>query len=90
MDDLTVLTGSGDQLRWLVLDCAAIGDVDVTAAAVLMLVAERLHARHIEFVVSSLLGPVRQQFARYAITGPAGPDAYYDTPGAALEAFRAI
>jgi SulP family sulfate permease len=87
--DITALIGSGGPLRCLVLDAAAIGDVDVTAASVLMVVAERLHARHIEFAVSSLLRPVRQQFDRYAITGPAGPDAYYDTPGAALEAFRA-
>jgi SulP family sulfate permease len=89
MADIMTLIGSGGPLRWLVLDGAAIGDVDVTAAAVLTLVAERLHARHIQFATSSLLRPVRQQLDRYAVTGPAGPDAYYETPGAALEAFRA-
>ncbi|HEY7146475.1 MAG TPA: SulP family inorganic anion transporter [Streptosporangiaceae bacterium] len=86
--DVSVLAGTPG-LRWLVLDGAAIGDVDFTAASVLMEVAGHLHARNITFAVSSLLTPVRHQLDRYGLSGTAGPDAYYDTPGAALEAFRA-
>jgi sulfate permease, SulP family len=89
MAEVAALAGQGGPLRWLVLDGAAIGDVDVTAASALMQMAERLHARQIRFVISSLLAPVRQQLGRYGVTGRAGPDAYYDTPGAALEAFHA-
>ena len=40
-------------------------------------------------VFSSVLGPVRQQLDRYGISAALGPDAYYDTPGEALEAFHA-
>jgi SulP family sulfate permease len=89
VEDITALAGQGAPLRWLILDAAAIGDVDYTAASVLSRVLELLHARHIEFGVSSMLTPVRQQLDRYGIAGAAGPDAYYDTPGAALEAFHA-
>src|ERR1017187_4631429 len=89
VEDITALAGQGAALRWLILDAAAIGDVDYTAASVLSRVLELLHARHIEFGVSSMLTPVRQQLDRYGIAGAAGPDAYYDTPGAALEAFHA-
>jgi high affinity sulfate transporter 1 len=89
VEDILTLTGQGGPLRWLVLDGAAIGDVDVTAAAVLIQVAERLHASHIRFAISSLLRPVRLQLDRYGATGQAGPDEYFDTPGAALDAFRA-
>ena len=89
VDDVTALAGQGSPLRWIVLDCAAIGDVDYTASAVLARVIEHLHQRHIRFVVSSLLGPVRQQLDRYGISAALGPDAYYDTPGEALEAFHA-
>jgi hypothetical protein len=32
---------------------------------------------------------VTSQLSHYGITGPRGPDAYYDTPGEALEAFHA-
>ena len=78
----------GDPLRWFVLDGAAIGDVDYTASAVLSAAIAQLHQRHIQFVVTSLMTPVREQLEHYGISGAAGPDAYFDTPGEALEAFN--
>jgi sulfate permease, SulP family len=87
--DIVALTGAGSPLRWMVLDAAAIGDVDYTAASVLRRVIEQLHARHIRFAITSLLAPVRQQLDRYGISGAAGPDIYYGTPGEALEAYHA-
>ena len=89
IDDVTALTAQGSPLRWMVLDCAAIGDVDYTAAAVLTRVIEHLRKRHIRLAVSSVLGPVREQLDRYGISAALGPGAYYDTPGEALEAFHA-
>ncbi len=89
LDDITVLVGQGSPLRWLVFDCAAIGDIDYTASAVLTRVVEHLHRRHIRFAVSTILGPVRQQLDNYGISAVLGPDAFYDTPGEALEAFHA-
>lgn len=89
LDDVTALTAQGSLLRWLVLDCAAIGDIDYTAAAVLTRVIEHLRKRHIRFVVSTVLSPVRKQLDRYGISATLGPGAYYGTPGEALEAFHA-
>jgi sulfate permease, SulP family len=89
LDDITALAGHGSPLRWLVFDCAAIGDIDYTASAVLTRVIEHVHKRHIRFVVSTALGPDRQQLDRYGISAALGPNAYYDTPGEALEAFHA-
>jgi sulfate permease, SulP family len=89
LDDVTALAGQGSPLRWIVLDGAAIGDVDYTAATVLARIIQQLHQRHIRLVVSSLLGPVREQLDRYGISAALGPGAYYDTPGEALEAFQA-
>jgi len=89
-DDVRALTGQGGPLRWVVLDSAAIGDVDYTAGSVLIQVIEQLHQRHIRFVVTSMLGPVRRQLDRYGVGGPSGPDAYFETPGEALEAFHAV
>jgi sulfate permease, SulP family len=88
-EDIMAITGAGSPLRWMVLDGAAIGDVDYTAASALSKIIEQLRARHICFVVTSLLAPVRQQLDRYGISGTAGPDAYYDTPGEALQAYHA-
>ena len=89
IDDVTALAAQGGPLRWVVLDCEAIGDVDYTASAVLTRVIEHLRKRHIRLSVSSVLGPVREQLDRYGISAALGPGAYYDTPGEALEAFHA-
>ena len=88
IDDVTALADHGGPLRWLVLDGAAIGDVDYTAAAVLTSVIEHLRKRDARFAVSAVLGPVREQLDRYGISATLGPGAYYDTPGEALQAFH--
>ena len=89
IEDVAALADHGGPLRWLVLDGAAIGDVDYTAAAVLTSVIEHLAKRRVRFAVSAVLGPVREQLGRYGISAALGPGAYYDTPGEALEAFHA-
>ena len=89
IDDVTALTLADSPPRWLVLDGAAIGDVDYTAAAALTRVIEHLSQRHIRLAASSILGPVRKQLDRYGISAALGPGAYYETPGEALEAYHA-
>ena len=88
-EDVATLASHGGPLRWIVVDCAAIGDVDYTASTVLAKVIEHVHQRHVRLVLSSVLDPVRQQLDRYGICTALGPDAFYDTPGQALEAFHA-
>jgi len=89
IDDVTALTAQGSPLRWMVLDGAAIGDVDYTSAAVLTRAIEHLRMQHIRLAASSVHGPVREQLDRYGISEALGAGAYYDTPGEALEAFHA-
>ena len=89
LEDVSALAGHNGPLRWIIFDCAAIGDVDYTASVVLSRILEHVHRQHIRFVVSSVLSPVRQQLDRYGISAVLGPGAYYDTPGEALEAFHA-
>jgi high affinity sulfate transporter 1 len=87
-EDIAALVDHGSPLRWMVIDCAAIGDVDYTASAVLAKVAEHVHQHHVHLVLSGVLGPVRQQLDHYGISKALGQDAYFDTPGEALEAFH--
>ena len=87
-DDVTALVGHGGPLRWMVLDCAAIGDVDYSASAVLAKVIEHVHRHDVHLVFSSVLDPVRKRLDRYGISKALGQDAYFDTPGEALEAFH--
>jgi high affinity sulfate transporter 1 len=89
VEDLMAITSQGGPIRWFVLDGAAIGDVDYTASSALSSTIAQLHQRHIQFVVTSLMTPVRQQLEHYGISGAAGPDAYFDTAGQAVEAFNA-
>ena len=88
VEDVAALIGHGGPLRWMVIDCAAIGDVDYTASEVLFKVIEHVHQHHVHLALSSVLGPVRQQLDRYGISKALGQDAYFDTPGEALEAFH--
>ncbi len=87
--DVTALAGHGDPPRWMVFDCAAIGDIDYTAAGSLNRVIELLNKRHVRCVFTTVLRPVREQLDGYGISAALGPDPYYDTPGEALEAFHA-
>jgi sulfate permease, SulP family len=89
MYDILPLIIEGPPVQWLVLDCAAIGDIDYTASAVLAQAVQHVQQRHIRFALSSVLGPVRKQLDLYGISKTLDPDAYYDTSGAALEAFQA-
>jgi sulfate permease, SulP family len=88
IDDVTMLVAHGGPLRWMVIDFAAVGDVDYTASAVLIKVVEHVHQHHVHLALSSVLGPVRQQLDHYGISRALGQHAYFDTPGEALEAFH--
>ena len=86
--DITTLTHQGTPPRWLCLDGAAIGDVDYTAAAVLIQLHQQQQDHGTRLVLSNIIEPVRAQLDRYGITTTLGPDAYFDTAGQALEAFH--
>jgi sulfate permease, SulP family len=88
--DILPLIIEGPPLQWLVLDCAAIGDIDYSSSAVLAQAVQHVQQRHIRFAFSTVLGPVRQQLDLYGISKTLDPDAFYETPGEALEAFKAL
>jgi sulfate permease, SulP family len=89
VDDVMALTGHGGPVRWLVIDCTAIEDIDYTASVVLARLAGQLRQRHVRLALSTVLGPVRQQLDRYGIGPALGPGCYYGTPTEALDAFHA-
>jgi sulfate permease, SulP family len=86
--DITTLTQQGHPPSWLCLDGAAIGDVDYTAAAVLIQVHQQQQVRGTRLVLSNIIEPVRAQLDCYGITTTLGSDAYFDTADQALEAFH--
>jgi len=88
LEDITGLVAHGGPLHWLIIDCAAVGDVDYTASAVLAKVVEHVPQHGVHLGLSSVLGPVRKQLDRYGVSKTLGQNAYFDTPGEALEAFH--
>jgi SulP family sulfate permease len=88
--DLHDLVGSGGPLSWLVFDCAAVQDIDYTAAAILTRGVEVARQRHVRFAVSTSLPQVRRQLDAYGISKTLGAGAFYETPGEALTAFHAV
>jgi sulfate permease, SulP family len=89
VDDVRTLAGQGGPLQWMVFDCAAIGDIDYTASTVLSTAVTYLQQRHARVAFSSVLGPVSHQLDRYGVSKALGPGAYYDSPGAVHQAYRA-
>jgi SulP family sulfate permease len=80
-EDVAALTGHGGPLRWMVLDGAAIDDVDYTAASVLTQVITKLRDQHVRLIVTSAVGRVRQQLDRYGISARLRPRRLLRHPG---------
>jgi len=87
--DLTAIVGHGTPLRWFVFDCVAIEDIDYTASSVLARAVDLAKQHHVRFALSTVLPQVSKELDGYGITKELDPDASYETPGEALEAFNA-
>jgi MFS superfamily sulfate permease-like transporter len=87
--DLRAIVDSGTPLSWFVFDCAAIEDIDYTAYTVLSRAVELAKRRHVRFALSTVLPTVRRQLDGYGISKALDPDARYETPRDALDAFHA-
>jgi MFS superfamily sulfate permease-like transporter len=89
LSDLRALIGDGPPLRWFVLDCAAVEDIDYTASTVLLRAVGVARQRHVRFALSAVIPQVRSQLDRYGISQALGPNACYETAGEAVEVFHA-
>lgn len=89
LDDVkTLATLAPEPPRWLCLDAAAIGDVDYSAAAVLLHISELLALARIRLVLSGVVPAVRRQLDGYGVTSRLGAEAFFDTAGEVLEAYH--
>jgi sulfate permease, SulP family len=86
-DDVNILT-AGPTVQWFCVDAAAIGDVDYTAAAVVLQACVMLRERGIRLLLSSVVPEVRRQLDRYGVTAEVGTEAYFTTAGEVLEAYQ--
>jgi sulfate permease, SulP family len=87
--DLRAILDSGGPLRWFVFDCAAVGDIDYTASTILARAVDLARQRHVRFAMSTVLPQVQRQLDSFGITKVLDPEARYETPRDAADAFHA-
>ena len=75
-------------VRCVVLDAAAVVDVDYTGGLTLKEVVGELHERGATFVVAQVSDEVRAELDRLGMTQLIGADAYFETMGDALIAHQ--
>ncbi len=89
LDDVKSLAAATPQPpEWFCIDAAAIGDVDYTAAAVLVHTSDLLSRRGVRLVLSGVVPAVREQLDRYGVSAKLGSGAFFDTAGEVLEAYH--
>jgi SulP family sulfate permease len=77
-----------DPPRWLVLDCAAIDDIDFTGGKTLLELANQLKERKVRLAVAAIEEKPRKQLDTFGISAAIGGEHIYETVGDALDAFR--
>jgi sulfate permease, SulP family len=77
-----------DPPRWFVLDAEAIDDIDYTGGKTVAELVDQLAARHIAFAVVGASARLRDELDRFGITERIGQDRYFESLGAARNAFR--
>jgi high affinity sulfate transporter 1 len=75
-------------LNWFCIDAAAVDDVDYSAAAVLRTLYGLLHEHSIRLVFSEVSPEVYAQLEHSGLTDLVGRDAFYDTAGEVVSAYR--
>ncbi len=75
--------------RWLVLQCEAITDIDVTAADMLRRLDQELNAQGVHVAFAELRSRLQDLVLRYGLLETLDRDHFYPSIGAALEAIDA-
>ncbi len=87
-EEMLALVNVDDPPRWLILDCAAIDDLDYTGGKTLAELANQLRARKVVLALCEVDPKVRTQLDTFAITAKVGEDHIYDTVQDGLDAFH--
>jgi SulP family sulfate permease len=75
-------------LSWLCIDATAVDEVDFSAGATLIEMAQLLKERKVKLVLSQVEDDVRTELDRSGVTDAIGSDAFFDTIEDVIEAYR--
>ncbi|KJR07217.1 SulP family inorganic anion transporter [Gordonia sp. PS3] len=88
-DDVTALIKAApDPVRWLVLDCSAISDVDYSAAKALRDLIDYVHSVHARFILAGVTPELRGALETAQLLADLAPDSVYPSVGSAVRAFE--
>ncbi|EGD54621.1 SulP family inorganic anion transporter [Gordonia neofelifaecis] len=88
-DDVTALIKAApDPVRWLVLDCSAISDVDYSAAMALHDLIDYVHSVSARFILAGVTPELEDSLETAKIMADLSPDSVYQGVGSAVRAFE--
>jgi high affinity sulfate transporter 1 len=82
-----VVEGAPDRVRWVIIDCSGIADVDYSAGDSLIDLVAYLHARSIHVVLARPEPSLLETFAHYDLLSRISADHVYGDLDVAIEAF---
>jgi MFS superfamily sulfate permease-like transporter len=86
-DVLRAVSDAPTPTRRVVVAAEPVTDVDITAADTLADLLEGLTAAGVELCFAEMKGPVKDRLKRYGLFTQVGPDRFYTTIGAAVDAY---
>ncbi len=88
-DDVEAIVSTApDPVRWLVLDCSAIDDVDYTAGLALAGLIDYVHAKHAHFGIAAADPELLSTLKRYGVLDKFDEDRVFDTIQDAFAAYQ--
>ncbi|MGV9711575.1 SulP family inorganic anion transporter [Gordonia sp. NPDC003424] len=87
-DVMNLVRAAPDPVRWLVLDCTAITDVDYSASTVLADLISFVHSRNAHFVLAGVDPELQGTLLTEGVLADLSPDHVFPTVGAAVRAFE--
>jgi len=87
-DEMLGLVDTDPRPRWLVLDAAAVDDIDFTGGKTLAELADQLRGRGVVLALCEVDDKVRPELDTFGITEKVGAEHVYETVEEAVDAFR--
>jgi sulfate permease, SulP family len=87
---LELLDTAEPKVKWLCIDCAAVYDIDYTGERLLHDLHSELQSRGVRVVLSEVPDNVCRLLDRYGLTKLVGTDAFFETVGEVIVAYRAL
>jgi sulfate permease, SulP family len=89
-DALKLAAGDGTPIAWLLVDGAAMGDIDYTGGETILEVDAELKLRGVKLVFAGLIDPVKRELDRAGVTSALGDEAFYPDLDEAVAAYRVL